>query len=263
MVELPVQVHFNSNGQSSLDLIWFARWWMYNYRCDTSSWEKSLLKQTNFLPGLLRMMCRTADGCECGKCRPVSSLQSPPTVKTAAAGFSNHPVPLWTAADQWFSWTDHFFPQFSSLQLIEVAHKLNMTASWLFLHLKVFFVCDQGTTAHLFNRQHLYLLHLFPLALTASRLTLRRGFTSSFIYVDDLLLRFNSRWVGGWSTSVPFGDKVESDSSGLRHMMSPLMNQYRMYMRWSSIIWDCVNVWHCFQKSLRLGALILSDFWRF
>lgn len=67
-------------------------------------------------------------------------------------------------------------------------------SEYIFLRLKVifFFFCDQSTTAHLFNRQHLYLLHLFPLALTARSTALRRGFISSFNDADDLLLKFSS-----------------------------------------------------------------------
>lgn len=66
-------------------------------------------------------------------------------------------------------------------------------SEYIFLRLKViFFFCDQSTTAHLFNRQHLYLLHLFPLALTAWSTALRQGFISSFNDGDDLLLKFGS-----------------------------------------------------------------------
>lgn len=77
-----------------------------------------------------------------------------------------------------------------------------MSPSQLFLHIKVISFWDQSTTAHLFKRQHPYLLHLFPLALTALRKTLRRGFTFSFIYVDYLLLTFKSLYVR-WSTAAP------------------------------------------------------------
>lgn len=83
----------------------------------------------------------------------------------------------------------------SHLGMISLSLKLLLliTSAWggcIFCTLKwfFFFFCDQRITSYLFKRQHLYLLHLFPLALTAWSTALRWGFTQMNLPLLFMLL---------------------------------------------------------------------------